>query len=146
MGRGNVWADEEIKTFIGIWGEARIQKELDGAVQNKSVFQSIALPMTEAGFDKDWTQCRAKLKDLKTLYKKQRTATQDRDMVEWFVAFTMSWMLLLVLVIQFLLLKLLKVARTKKTMTAVIQRMNTERQRDFKTNHHLVARTILRVA
>ena len=47
MGRGNVWADEEIKTFIGIWGEARIQKELDGAVQNKSVFQSIALRMTE---------------------------------------------------------------------------------------------------
>ena len=72
MGRGNVWTDEEIKTFIGIWGEARIQKELDGAVRNKSVFQRIALRMTEAGFDKDWTQCRAKLKNLKTSYKKAK--------------------------------------------------------------------------
>ena len=70
MGRDNVWTDEEVKTFIAIWGETRIQKELDGAVRNKSVFQSIALRMTESGFDKNWTRCRAKLKNLKTLYKK----------------------------------------------------------------------------
>ena len=63
---------KEVKTFIDIWGEARIQRELDGAVQNKTVFQAIALRMKEAGFEKDWTQCRDMLKNLKALCKKAK--------------------------------------------------------------------------
>ena len=48
MGRDSIWTDEEVKTFIGIWGDTRIQKELDGAVRNKSVFKVIAVRMKEA--------------------------------------------------------------------------------------------------
>ena len=104
MGKGNIWTDEEVKTFVGIWGEARIQKELDGAVRNKSVFQSFALCMKDSGYDKDWAQCRAKLKNLKTLYKKANDSNSrtGRGRVKQFVAFTSS-MLSLALVIQFFL-------------------------------------------
>ena len=40
--RGTVWADKEVKALLTIWGNSKIQEELDGAVRNKVVFQSIA--------------------------------------------------------------------------------------------------------
>ena len=47
------WSDAEVKAFICVWMEANIQQELDGDVRNK-----------------DWIQCRAKVKNLKTSCKK----------------------------------------------------------------------------
>ena len=68
--RGEVWADAEVRALIGFWGDSRIQAELDGAVRNKAIREKIAMKMAEAGFNRDWKQCRAKIKNLKNDYKK----------------------------------------------------------------------------
>ena len=70
MGKGSPWTDEHVKALISVWAEANIQQQLDGAVRNKSVFQEISKRLCETGVEKDWEQCRAKVKNLKTAYKK----------------------------------------------------------------------------
>ena len=67
--RGASWSDEEVLTLIGIWGDAKVQQELDGAVRNKTVFVKISRKMLEAGFTRNWKQCRDKLKNWKVGYK-----------------------------------------------------------------------------
>ena len=68
--RGVGWTDAEVRALIGFWGDFRIQAELDGAVRNKAIYEKIARKMAEAGFNRDWKQCRAKIKNLKNDYKK----------------------------------------------------------------------------
>ena len=60
--RGLPWCDNEVRALIAIWGEGNIQEELDGAVRNQVVF---AKKMTEQGYNRDWKECRAKVKNLK---------------------------------------------------------------------------------
>ena len=67
--RGTTWADKEIKALLTIWGDSKLQEELDGAVRNKVVFQRIAKMLREQGYERDWKQCRAKVKNLKTKYR-----------------------------------------------------------------------------
>ena len=38
MNCGSAWSDEEIKALLSIWGDSKVQDELDGAVRNKTVF------------------------------------------------------------------------------------------------------------
>ena len=66
--RGSSWSDNEVRALISIWGEDRIQ-ELDGAVRNQAIFSSIAKKMEEKGYDRDWLQCRNKIKNLKKEYR-----------------------------------------------------------------------------
>ena len=63
--RGTTWADKEIKALLTIWGDSKLQEELDGAVLNKVVFQRIAKMLREQGYERDWKQCRAKVKKKK---------------------------------------------------------------------------------
>ena len=65
VGRGALWSDAEVKALIKIWGEEKIQGELDGATRNKPVFLKIA----EHGHYRDWEQCKSKLKKLKKDYR-----------------------------------------------------------------------------
>ena len=67
--RGTTWADKEVKALLTIWGDTKIQEELDGAVRNKVVFERIAKKLQEQGYEHDWKQCRAKVKNLKTKYR-----------------------------------------------------------------------------
>ena len=41
-GKMNFSGSTELKTLLGIWAEANIQEKLDGAIRNKSNFESIA--------------------------------------------------------------------------------------------------------
>ena len=45
--------DIEVKALLSIWGDTRIQEELDGVVRNKLVYQKIVEKMNEAGHDRD---------------------------------------------------------------------------------------------
>ena len=67
--RGTTWTDREVKALLSIWGDSKIQEELDGAVRNQVVFKRIAQQLKEQGVTRDWTQCRAKIKNLKTRYR-----------------------------------------------------------------------------
>ena len=42
---------------------------MDGAVCNKVIFERIAKKLQEQGYERDWKQCRAKIKNLKTKYR-----------------------------------------------------------------------------
>ena len=58
-----LWSDEEVL------GEDKIQQELDGASRNKPIFVAIAKKMNEKGYNGDWQQCKAKIKNLKGEYR-----------------------------------------------------------------------------
>ena len=63
--RGTTWEDKEIMALLAIWGNSKIQEELDGAVRNKVVFEHISKKLQEQGYERDWKQCRAKVKKFK---------------------------------------------------------------------------------
>ena len=70
MSRNGAWSDAEVTALISIWGDAEIQKQLDGATRNKSIFLNISRKLKDNGYERDWQQCRAKIKNLKGDYKK----------------------------------------------------------------------------
>ena len=70
MSRDSTWSDAEVSALIDVWGEADIQEQLDGATRNQTIFVNIAKKLKESGYDRDWQQCRAKIKNLKAEYKK----------------------------------------------------------------------------
>ena len=47
--RGTTWEDKEVKALLTIWGDTKIQEELDGAVCNKVVYERIAKRLQELG-------------------------------------------------------------------------------------------------
>ncbi|XP_067849878.1 zinc finger protein with KRAB and SCAN domains 2-like [Heptranchias perlo] len=63
------WADEEIKGLLSIWKDRSIQDQLAGAVRNKDVFVRISNSLKALGVNRDWKQCRAKVKNLKYEYR-----------------------------------------------------------------------------
>ena len=64
---------EEVKALLAIWGDSKIQEELDGAVRNQVVFQHIAKQLKEQRIQRDWKQCHAKVKNLKTKYREVKS-------------------------------------------------------------------------
>ena len=70
MSRGSTWSDAEVTALISIWGDEGIQEQLDGATRNRSIYVNISKKLLESGFERDWQQCKAKIKNLKGDYKK----------------------------------------------------------------------------
>ena len=67
--------DLEVKSLPAIWNDSKIQEDLDGAVRNKAVYEKIAQKMKEQGHQRDWKQCRSKVKNLKTKYREVKDHT-----------------------------------------------------------------------
>ncbi|XP_062919281.1 uncharacterized protein LOC134354287 isoform X2 [Mobula hypostoma] len=63
------WGDQEIKGLLSIWKDRSIQDQLAGTVRNKDVFVRISNNLKELGINRDWKQCRAKVKNLKYEYR-----------------------------------------------------------------------------
>ncbi|XP_069757849.1 zinc finger protein with KRAB and SCAN domains 2-like [Narcine bancroftii] len=63
------WGDQEIKGLLSIWKDRSIQDQLAGKVRNKDVFVRISNSLKELGVNRDWKQCRAKVKNLKYEYR-----------------------------------------------------------------------------
>ena len=72
MSRGAAWSDAEIKALIGVWAEGDIQKKFDGSVRNKEIYKKLASDLQEQGYDRDWEQCKSKIKNLKTEYRTEK--------------------------------------------------------------------------
>ena len=72
MSRGSSWSDAEVTALISVWGDADIQEQLDGATRNRSIFEKISKKLHEGGIERDWQQCKAKIKNLKQDYKKRK--------------------------------------------------------------------------
>ena len=64
------WSKEETLRLMEIWGDDRIQAQLEGTHRNNDVYTKIAREMSEAGFERTFQQCRDKLKKCKGKYRK----------------------------------------------------------------------------
>ena len=67
--RGRVWSDNEIAALLAVWGEDSIQRQLLGSVRNVVPYRAIAEALRRQGYDRDFKQCREKIKGLKKKYK-----------------------------------------------------------------------------
>uniref|UniRef100_A0A1X7TRH7 Myb/SANT-like DNA-binding domain-containing protein n=1 Tax=Amphimedon queenslandica TaxID=400682 RepID=A0A1X7TRH7_AMPQE len=71
MARSSSWTDKEITALISIWGDTKIQEKLDGSTRNKTIFIEISEKLeATTGISREWQQCRSKIKNLKTEYKR----------------------------------------------------------------------------
>ena len=68
--RGQTWSNEEVRCLIFIWSDDHIQQQLEGAQRNKPIFEKIAKKMMEMGHQRDEKQCREKVKNLRSKYRK----------------------------------------------------------------------------
>ena len=69
---GRIWETAETKMLIAIWAEDTIQAELEGAKQNKAVYERLAKRMQDSGYDRTWSQCHVNMKNLVSKYCKIR--------------------------------------------------------------------------
>ncbi|XP_011928862.1 PREDICTED: uncharacterized protein LOC105591967 isoform X3 [Cercocebus atys] len=84
---GKHWTVTEVRALIDIWSDKSIQRQLEGTVRNKRIFEQIAAKLQKFGIERDWKQCRTKYKNLKHEYKIVRTA-QDLGMTKSMKFFT----------------------------------------------------------
>ena len=66
------WSDNEVLQLISFWGEEGVQAQLEGSKRNKHVYEKISKTLARNGIHKSSDQCRAKMKKLKTDYRKVR--------------------------------------------------------------------------
>lgn len=67
--RNPYWPDEEIRTFIEIWGDDQVQASLATNFRNEAQYEWISDRMREYGYDRDMKQCRLRAKELRRGYK-----------------------------------------------------------------------------
>ena len=86
------WPTAKVTALISIWGERAIQSQLDGSVRNKEIYTEIAHKLSDLGYSRDWKQCRCKIKNLKTTYKKSKITMVLQAMEEKLSSFFNNWM------------------------------------------------------
>ena len=64
------WSAEATKTLIQIWGDASVQSQLDTVVRNKFLYQEVSRKLEDEGHVRSWQQCRTKIKNLTSKYRK----------------------------------------------------------------------------
>ena len=64
------WSTEETRTFLGIWGAADVQAQLDGIVRNQAIYEKVATEMRDCGYDRTWKQCKTKRNNMVQRYRK----------------------------------------------------------------------------
>ena len=69
---GRFWETAETKALINLWAEDAIQSELEGAKQNKAVYQMLTRRMEELSYHRTWSQCSVKIKNLVAKYRNIR--------------------------------------------------------------------------
>ena len=67
---GGGWTNEETVALLSVWGEGKVQQMLTGIKRNRPVYQGIAMTMAELGWERTWEQCRTKMKNLVSRYRK----------------------------------------------------------------------------
>ena len=67
---GSAWSVEETRALLNLWGDDRVQRQLEGAVRNKAVFETIQRALANLGYQRTWIQCRVKVKNLIATYRK----------------------------------------------------------------------------
>ena len=58
--RSSTWGEDEVKVLIAIWGDEKVQKELDGPKRKPMLHEKIAKNLQEHGYNRDAEQCTIK--------------------------------------------------------------------------------------
>ncbi|KAM7182512.1 uncharacterized protein RBU57_000878 [Macrochelys suwanniensis] len=72
--RAPVWSNGELLYLIAVCGEEAVQSQLRSSRRNFDTFGQISRAMIERGHDRDAMQCRIKVKELRSAYRKAREA------------------------------------------------------------------------
>ena len=64
-----VWS-AEATTALRIWGDENVQEQLDVVARHRSIYERISSKIIEQGFNSNWKQCRAKVKNMTQRYRK----------------------------------------------------------------------------
>ena len=67
---GSGWTHAETSGLLTVWGESTIQEALSGCQRNRVVFKRVSDGLAELGWKRTWTQCRTKVKNLTSRYRK----------------------------------------------------------------------------
>ncbi|KAG6939055.1 zinc finger and SCAN domain containing 29, partial [Chelydra serpentina] len=70
--RAPVWSNGELLDLIAVWEEEAVQSQLRSSRRNFDTFGQISRAMIERGHDWDAMQCRIKVKELQSAYRKAR--------------------------------------------------------------------------
>lgn len=68
--RGRIWSEEELGTFLDIWGSEEILSKMDGTSRNSLVFRTIVSKMKDMGYERTAKEIQNKMKNLKRDYRK----------------------------------------------------------------------------
>ncbi|KAG6933694.1 zinc finger and SCAN domain containing 29, partial [Chelydra serpentina] len=72
--RAPVWSNSELLDLIAVCGEEAVQSQLRSSRRNFDTFGQKSRAMIERGHDRDAMQCRIKVKELWSAYRKAREA------------------------------------------------------------------------
>lgn len=77
--RGVTWKHDEVVDLVDIWGEARVQNELQKNYRNMDIFQKVADGMSDRGHSRTAVECRTKCKALKQAYKRVKSHNSQSE-------------------------------------------------------------------
>ncbi|XP_053904617.1 zinc finger and SCAN domain-containing protein 29-like [Malaclemys terrapin pileata] len=72
--RALAWSNGELLDLISVWGEEAVQSQLRSSHRNYDTFGKVSKDMMERGHDRDTLQCRIKVKELWSAYRKAHDA------------------------------------------------------------------------
>lgn len=67
--RGTNWTEEETEQLLEAWADREVQVLLDSGPHNRQAFERVSFNLAEHHMDKTPSQCREKIKKLKTMYR-----------------------------------------------------------------------------
>ena len=71
--RGETLSEKETSALIAIWANDEIQRKLSNTHKNSEIFKKISKDLKAVnGIERDYVQCRNKIKQLKSVYKKYK--------------------------------------------------------------------------
>ena len=73
---GSFWSFAETTALLNLWGDIRIQRQLDNAGSNRPIFQRLQQALAALGFIRMCQQCRAKIKNFTATYSKLRDSNR----------------------------------------------------------------------
>ena len=72
-----VWTNPETFKLIELWGDETVQEELEGCKKNSQIYEKISVQMRTLGYERTLGQCREKIKELKSEYRKVRDSNNQ---------------------------------------------------------------------
>lgn len=64
------WTADATRALVSAWSQENVQSQLDGVVRNRTVYEKVSMKLREMGYEKRWEQCRTRIKNLTTKYRK----------------------------------------------------------------------------